>query len=133
MILLTDALLASGQFRECIKVAEETLSWARRTGVHLYDAELLRINAAAVLALSPDSDRAQSDAANLLSQSLAAARASAARSWELRTATDLSELWGRQGRKDAALNLLEEVLGRFTEGNETYDLRRARELLNALS
>ena len=45
----------------------------------------------------------------------------------------LSRLWQRQGKRDAARQLLAEVYGWFTEGFDTADLQEARALLAALS
>jgi predicted ATPase len=63
-------------------------------------------------------------------QALALARRSQAKWWELRAAMSLSRLWQRQGRRDAARQLLAEVYGWFTEGFDTADLQEARALLN---
>ena len=65
-------------------------------------------------------------------QALALARRSQAKWWELRAAMSLSRLWQRQGRYDAARQLLAEVYGWFTEGFDTADLQEARALLHAL-
>jgi predicted ATPase len=53
--------------------------------------------------------------------------------WELRAAMSLSRLWQRQGKKDAACELLSPLYGWFTEGFETADLREAKALLAELS
>jgi len=55
-----------------------------------------------------------------------------AKSWELRAAMSLSRLWQRQGKRDAARQVLSEVYGWFTEGFDTADLQEAKELLEAL-
>jgi predicted ATPase len=65
-------------------------------------------------------------------QALAAARGQQARSWELRTATSLSRLWQRQGKRRAARELLAPVYNWFTEGFDTADLQEAKALLEAL-
>jgi predicted ATPase len=44
----------------------------------------------------------------------------------------LSRLWQRQGRHNAAQQLLSEVYSWFTEGFDTADLQEARALLHAL-
>jgi adenylate cyclase len=51
-------------------------------------------------------------------------------SLELRAATSLARLRIRQGRRDEARELVTGVLGRFTEGFDTRDLRSARALLD---
>ena len=67
-----------------------------------------------------------------LHQALAVARGQQAKVWELRAALSLSRLWQRQGKRDAARQLLAEVHGWFTEGFETVDLQDARTLLHKL-
>jgi|SRR5215468_10108386 len=57
------------------------------------------------------------------------ARQQAAKSWELRAATSLSQLRQRQGRVREAREALADVFGWFSEGFETTDLKTARSLL----
>jgi predicted ATPase len=52
-----------------------------------------------------------------------------AKSWELRAATSLARLWGEQGRRAEARDLLGPVYGWFTEGFDTADLKDAKALL----
>ncbi len=57
------------------------------------------------------------------------ARAQHATSLELRAATRLAALWDRDGQSRQAKDLLAPVFASFTEGLDTSDLRKARELL----
>ena len=66
-------------------------------------------------------------------QALDVARQQQAKSWELRAAMSLSRLWQRQGKRDAARQLLAPIYGWFTEGFDTADLQEARVLLEELS
>ena len=66
-------------------------------------------------------------------QALELAREQQAKSWELRAAKSLARLWGEQGRRAEAHELLARVYGWFTEGFETRDLREAKALLQELS
>jgi len=68
----------------------------------------------------------------LLLETLGLARQQGALAWELRCATSLAQLWQRQGRLQAARDLLGSVYGRFTEGFTTRDLVRASSLLDEL-
>ena len=61
------------------------------------------------------------------------ARGQQAKSWELRAALSLGRLWQRQGKRDAARQMLAEVYGWFTEGFETADLQEAKALLEELA
>jgi hypothetical protein len=66
-------------------------------------------------------------------RALAIARAQQAKSWELRAATSMARLWGDQGKRDEAHDLLAPVYGWFTEGFNTLDLKEAKALLDALA
>jgi hypothetical protein len=62
-------------------------------------------------------------------RSLDLARSSQALSWELRAATSLARCWLSQGRRGEATALLAGVLERYTEGFDTLDVQRARQML----
>ncbi len=76
-------------------------------------------------------DIAQSE--SCFEQSIQIARRQQAKSLELRAATSLARLWGEQGRRAKARDLLAPVYGWFTEGFDTADLREAQALLNQLA
>jgi len=63
---------------------------------------------------------------------LAIARAQQAKSWELRAAISLAQLWAGQGERRKAHDLLAPVYAWFTEGFDTPDLKDARALLDEL-
>ena len=65
-------------------------------------------------------------------QALAIARRQRAKSWELRAAMSLSQLWKQQGKRRDAHALLAPIYGWFTEGVETADLQEAKALLQEL-
>ena len=56
----------------------------------------------------------------------------AEKSLELRAASSLARLWGEQGRKEEAYQLLAKIYGSFTEGLNTRDLVAANALLEEL-
>jgi Double zinc ribbon len=64
-------------------------------------------------------------------QALAVARRQQAKSWELRTAMSLGQLWQHRGKGAAARQLLGAIYGWFTEGFDTADLQEA--MVEALS
>ena len=66
-------------------------------------------------------------------KALDVARRQQAKALELRAAMSLSRLWQRQGKREAAWQLLAEVYGWFTEGFDTHDLQEAKALLEELS
>jgi len=67
-----------------------------------------------------------------LLKSIEVARAQQAKSWELRSATTLAGLLGRQGRHGDARELLAPVYEWFTEGFDTRDLIEAKTQLDEL-
>ena len=91
-------------------------------------AELLRVRAERALATGEV--RAGE---SLLEQSLERSRREGTLSWELRATMSLAKLRTDQGRHVEALEALGEVLGRFTEGHDTVDVRDATALHEALA
>ena len=67
-----------------------------------------------------------------LHTALAIAREQGTRGYELRAATSLGRLWGEQGRRAEARDLLAPIYGWFTEGFDTADLKEAKALLDEL-
>jgi len=65
-------------------------------------------------------------------EALRVARGQQAKSYELRAAASLARLWGEQGRRTEAYDLLAPVYGWFTEGFDTPDLKEAKALLDEL-
>jgi predicted ATPase len=65
-------------------------------------------------------------------KALEVARAQEARLVELRAATSLARLWGEQGRRVEARDLLSPVYGWFIKGFKTADLKEAKALLDEL-
>jgi predicted ATPase len=64
--------------------------------------------------------------------SLEIARKQGALSWELRTAVSLARLWHEADRREPASLLLVPIVGRFSEGFYTPDLKQAMLLVNEL-
>lgn len=128
-IALAQGLLALGRVDEALSSMDETIRSAEANAALSYMPELLRIKGTALLAATqPDIDAA----ANCFLQSLDWSRRQAARSWELRTATDLAALWLRQSRPDAARAALQPVFEQFREGFGTADLRSAKASLDRI-
>jgi len=65
-------------------------------------------------------------------ESLSIAGKNGARSWEVRTAMSLAQLWRAQNRGDEARAVLYEAYRTFDEGFDTADLRAARNLLEEM-
>jgi predicted ATPase len=79
----------------------------------------------------PYSDPAQAE--DSFRTALAIAREQGTRGYELRAATSLARLWGKQGRRGEARDLLAPLYDSFTEGFDTADLKEAKALLDELA
>jgi predicted ATPase len=127
-ILLCPALLLRHQFETALEVIERGLSAASQNCERIFEAELYRLKARALLARgAPD---ASIEVEALLDQALRTARSQQAKSLELRAARELAAIWSDQGRSDEALDLLRPIYARFTEGFETQDLLETKALLD---
>jgi predicted ATPase/DNA-binding winged helix-turn-helix (wHTH) protein len=126
--LLADALAFAGLDGDASAVVDEALALGESTGVEWLRPELLRIKGE-VLAQQGSVDAAL----DCLQRAAALAKAHGALAWELRAATGLARLHRTQGRAGLARKVLAPIYERFTEGELTFDLRQARELLEALA
>jgi len=124
-----EAHAKAGENETALSIVERTLSNIGDVTGRAWEAELHRQRAHILLALNPSKG---TEAESHLKKSIEVARGQSAKSLELRGATDLAELWLMQGRFDEARSLLEPICGRFDEGAQTTDLRRARGVLSAL-
>jgi len=102
--LLSQAFLAQHQLAPAREIIIKGLATAARTSERFFEAELLRLNARAlVLEGGPG---VLTEAQKLLEQSLEVAQSQKARSLELRAAADLARLRRDQGRLTEARDLL---------------------------
>jgi predicted ATPase len=93
------------------------------------EAEVHRI-AGEIALKSPKPDAAKAEA--YFERALEVARAQQAKSWELRAAMSMTQLWRDQGKPQQAHELLAPIYGWFTEGFDTRDLKDAKTLLEEL-
>jgi predicted ATPase len=75
----------------------------------------------------------RTSAAACFQGAIATARSQRAKSLELRAAMALARVWGEQGERQKAFDLLAPIYGWFTEGFDTHDLREAKALLDQLA
>jgi predicted ATPase len=133
--LLADAHGKAGQIEEALNVLAEAQAFAEESDERLWQAELYRLRGELILKTARIGGMARSDedeAEGCFRRALATAQAQKAKSLELRAATSLSGLWLRQSKRHEARRALEKILGSFTEGFDTPDLRKARFLLEEL-
>ena len=76
--------------------------------------------------IAPEPAEEQAEAS--FQRAITVAREQGARLWELRAVMSLSRLWRAHGRKAKARTLLDDIYAAFTEGFDSPDLVRAREL-----
>jgi tetratricopeptide (TPR) repeat protein len=127
-VLMCPALLLRREPQAALKVLEQGLRAASHNGERIFEAELYRLKARALLARGAPTAKAEAQA--LLDQALASARGRHARSLELRAARDLSVLCIEQGRRQEAVALLTSIYAWFTGGFDTQDLKEAKALLD---
>jgi predicted ATPase/class 3 adenylate cyclase len=129
-VLLCPILLLRHEPEVALEVIEQGLSAASHNSERIFEAELHRLKARALLVYgAPGSE---THAQSLLDQALTTARNQRARSLELRAAKDLAALWIGQGRRNEALAFLAPIHAWFTEGFDTHDLKQARVVLDQL-
>jgi predicted ATPase len=128
-VLLCPTLLSRNETEAALEVIEHGLSVVSHNNERLFEAELYRLEARALLTRgAPDAE-----VEALIDQALRTARSQQARSLELRAATDLARLWIKQDKRPAAREILAAVYGWFSEGFDTHDLKEARSLLAQLA
>jgi len=127
---LAQGLGAAGQSAEARAAIDEALELVDRNGERWCLPELLRIKGE--ILLSEGSENEEEAVERCFLPAVEEARHQEALSWELRAATSLAALWHANGKMTEAYELLSGVYGRFTEGFETHDLKRARGLLDQI-
>jgi predicted ATPase len=130
LALLAEAYGKVGLAEEGLSVLAEALAAVDKSGERFWEAELSRLKGELLL-MRPVCDEPEAEAC--FHQAFDIAHRQQATSLELRAALSLSRLWQRQGKRDAARQLLAEIYGWFTEGFDTADLQEAKALLEELS
>jgi class 3 adenylate cyclase len=128
LVQLADALMRQGEHGAALATAREGLDTEEKTGHRQWEAELHRLEGIALCGLNR-----LEEGQGALEEALRVARRQQAKAYELRAATSLARLWGEQGRRAEAHELLELVYGWFTEGFDTTDLKDAKALLAELA
>ena len=140
LALLGQAHQRAGQYNLALQTLDTASHVITRTGERTYAAELARQKGALCLMLAEKTETGSNEnthstvaqAESYFQEALAIARQQDAKSWELRAALSLSELWRTQNRGEDAYNLLQPIYAWFSEGLDTDDLVRAKNLLEKL-
>jgi predicted ATPase len=125
---LGDSCRMAGRCQVALQHFAEARQLAEKTGDRWYHAETLRLTGEVLMAMG---DRTGAEAS--YREAIATARQQSARLWELRAATSLARLWGEQGKRTEARDLLAPVYGWFTEGFGTPVLQEAKALVDDLA
>jgi predicted ATPase len=130
LTLLAEALAFAGKIEEGLAALDDALAKAAVSGGRGWDAEIYRLRGELTARLPyPDPAKAEDS----FRTALAIAREQGTRGYELRAATSLARLWGEQGRRGEARELLAPLYVSFTEGFDTADLKDAAKLLSELT
>jgi predicted ATPase len=126
---LTRAYAELGQCDDAWRRIGEAMTAVETAKEKWCEAEIHRI-AGEIALMSPEPDAAKAEAC--FERALAVARHQQAKSWELRAAMSLAQLWHDQGKRQHARELLAPIYDWFTEGFDTVDLKEAKALLAEL-
>lgn len=119
--------LDTGEHDSALATIDEVLHRIDENREQIIFPEALRIKAEIILAKDAHNF---GQAGETLERALDHARGQSALSWELRSAISLTRAKRRLGADEGSREPLSEIVGRFTEGFETADLRTARALLD---
>ncbi len=122
--VLAEALLKEGRLGDARATLDEALSFADRQKETWSNPELLRISAGISLAGGE-----QLAALAMLQDAKTLALNTGALFFALRSANDLAELYLADRQPQSAVDVLQPVYARYTEGFDTYDLVRASRIL----
>jgi predicted ATPase len=122
---LAEALASRGEHTAAVAAAREGSEVQEQTGWRQWEAELHRLEGRALFGLNR-----LEEGQIALEEALRVVRSQQAKSYELRAAMSLARLWGEQGRRGEAHDLLAPIYSWFTEGFATADLKDAKALLD---
>jgi len=119
-----------GQVEEGLSALEDGLAMSEKNDDRFSLPEFHRVKGELLLARSA---RNKDEAEDAFSQAVTVARDQEAKSLELRAAMSLARLWGENGKRSEAHDLLTPIYDWFTEGFDTPDLKDAKALLDELA
>ena len=130
VIVLSEALEQDGKPGEALTLVDDQIAEVAKTDELWCAAELYRRRGQLLLKqTAPDLQEVQAQ----YLQAINIAKSQSAKLWELRASTCLAHQWRDEGQATNAHRLLSSILGWFTEGFESIDLRNAKTLLDDLN
>jgi predicted ATPase/DNA-binding winged helix-turn-helix (wHTH) protein len=126
---MAEAMAMAGRIDEALATIDGALSEAENKGGSFDMPEILRLKGNFLVNRGASNT---AEAEHCFRRSLELAHRQGALGWELRTAISMSRFQANHGRRKEAREMLASVLGRFTQGRQTADLRAAANLLGAL-
>jgi predicted ATPase len=130
LALLAEALALAGKIEEGLAALDDALVTAAISGERGWSAEIHRL-CGELTGRLPHPDPAKAEVS--FRTAIAITCEQGTRGYELRAATSLARLWGKQGRPGEARDLLAPLYASFTEGFDTADLKDAKRLLDELT
>ena len=133
LAILAESQAHAGQLQMARASLEEALTLAEGSGEPWIKAELYRLKGEFLLNADEGWGAEVVASESCFKNAINIARNQQAKSWELRAATSLAQLWLSQGRHQDAYDLLAPIYDWFTEGFDTSDLIDAKALLDELT
>jgi class 3 adenylate cyclase/tetratricopeptide (TPR) repeat protein len=127
---LAEVYSQSGEDETALSMIEQTLSEISDVTGRAWVAELRRQQGEIILSHDPTK---LSQAEFCFKAAIEIASRQSSRSLQVRAATSLAKLWQSQGRLEEARDLIGPIFAWFTEGSDTKDLKRARDIQMAVS
>jgi len=125
--LQVEGLLLAGQLDTALARIADGLAIVRRYGERQLECELTRLRGELALRRGESTEGEA-----WLKRAYALALRRHRLGFALRSATSLARLWAERGRRDLARRILVPLIGRWSEGRATRDLRAASTVLEAL-
>lgn len=123
------ALFDLGRVEEAFGCLDEAERLIEATGERWWASEIHRFRGELDMTSDPSGNKGE---ASFL-RAIDIARSQESKLYELRATTSLARLWDRQGKHQAARDLLGPVYSWFTEGFDTADVKEAQAFLNQLN
>jgi hypothetical protein len=128
-VSLAEGLAKAGQFEAARSAVSEEIVWVETRCRIVDHLDLLCVKGEI---LSSMSEQDAGESVTCLLQALQVARERGLLSLELRSGVSLARLWADRGETNRALELLDPIFSRFSEGFQTRDLVAAAKLLAEL-